>query len=44
VLSRSFVLPPEIRRVRVLTRYGVQRMGDPTRDAIRLELMLEAPR
>jgi len=41
LLSPSFVPPPEIRRLRMLTRYRVQLMGDRTRDAIRLELMLE---
>ena len=37
----SFVPPPEIRRLRNLTRYRVQLMGDRTRDAIRLEQLLE---
>ena len=37
----SFVPPPDIRRLRMLTRYRVQLMGDRTREAIRLELMLE---
>jgi transposase len=41
LLSPSFVPPPEIRRLRMLTRYRVQLMGDRTRDTIRLELMLE---
>ena len=37
----SFVPPPEIRRLRMLTRYRVQLMGDRRRDIVRLELMLE---
>src|SRR3954453_18593958 len=37
----SFVPPPDIRRWRMLTRYRVQLMGDRTREATRLELMLE---
>jgi transposase len=37
----SFVPPPDIRRLRMLTRYRVQLMGDRTREATRLELMLE---
>jgi len=37
----SFVPPPPIRRLRLLTRYRVQLMGDRTRDAGRLEKMLE---
>jgi transposase len=37
----SFVPPPDIRRLRMLTRYRVQLMGDRTREAIRLEGMLE---
>jgi transposase len=41
LLSPSFVPPPDIRRLRMLTRYRVQLMGDRTRDTIRLELMLE---
>lgn len=41
LLAPSFVPPPEIRRLRMLTRYRVQLMGDRTREAIRLELMLE---
>ncbi len=41
LLSPSFVPPPEIRRLRLLTRYRAQLQGDRTRDAIRLELMLE---
>ncbi|MBA8792847.1 transposase [Friedmanniella endophytica] len=41
LLSPSFVPPPEIRRLRLLTRYRVQLMGDRTRDTTRLELMLE---
>jgi transposase len=41
LLRPSFVPPPEIRRLRMLTRYRVQLMGDRTREATRLELMLE---
>jgi transposase len=41
LLAPSFVPPPEIRRLRLLTRYRVQLMGDRTRDTTRLELMLE---
>jgi hypothetical protein len=32
---------PEIRRLRNLTRYRAQLMGDRTRDAVRLEKLLE---
>jgi transposase len=41
LLRPSFVPPPDIRRLRMLTRYRVQLMGDRTRETIRLELMLE---
>jgi transposase len=41
LLAPSFVPPPEIRSLRMLTRYRVQLMGDRTREAVRLELMLE---
>jgi hypothetical protein len=41
LLAPSFVPPPEIRRLRMLTRYRVQLMGDRRRDLVRLELMLE---
>jgi transposase len=41
LLAPSFVPPPEIRRLRMLTRYRVQLMGDRTRESVRLELMLE---
>jgi transposase len=41
LLAPSFVPPPEIRRLRMLTRYRVQLMGDRIRDTTRLELMLE---
>ena len=41
VVAPSFVPPPEIRRLRMLTRYRVQLMGDRTREMVRLELMLE---
>jgi transposase len=37
----SFVPPPPIRRLRLLTRYRTQLIGDRTRDAGRLEKMLE---
>jgi transposase len=40
----SFVPPPDIRRLRMLTRYRVQLMGDRTREATRLEGMLEESR
>src|SRR3954466_1258072 len=41
LLAPSFVPPPDIRRLRMLTRYREQLMGDRTREATRLELMLE---
>ncbi len=41
LLAPSFVPPPEIRRLRMLTRYRVQLMGDRRRDIVRLELMLD---
>jgi transposase len=41
LLSPFFVPPPEIRHLRMLTRYRVQLMGDRTRDVTRLEQMLE---
>ena len=41
LLTPSFVPPPAIRRLRMLTRYRVQLMGDRTRETVRLELMLE---
>jgi Transposase len=44
LLRPSFVPPPEIRRLRMLTRYRVQLMGDRGRDIVRLELMLELSR
>ena len=37
----SFVPPPDIRQLRNLTRYRVQLHGDRTRDATRLEKLLE---
>ncbi|GAB3062378.1 hypothetical protein GCM10027053_26030 [Intrasporangium mesophilum] len=37
----SFVPPPAIRRLRLLTRYRTQLTGDRTRDGGRLEQMLE---
>ena len=40
----SFVPPPDIRRLRNLTRYRVQLMGDRTRDATRLDKLLQTPR
>jgi transposase len=41
LLRPSFLPPPPIRQLRMLTRYRVQLMGDRTRDATRLEQMLE---
>jgi transposase len=41
LLAPSFVPPPQIRRLRMLTRYRMQLMGDRTRETVRLELMLE---
>src|SRR5487761_2517538 len=41
LLRPSFVPPPAIRRLRLLSRYRVQLMGDRTRDITRLELLLE---
>src|SRR3712207_8844257 len=41
LLRPSFVPPADIRRLRMLTRYREQLMGDRTREATRLELMLE---
>jgi transposase len=41
LLRPSFVPPPEIRRLRLLTRYRDQLRADRTREMIRLELMLE---
>jgi transposase len=41
LLAPSFVPPPQIRRLRLLTRYRMQLLGDRTRDTVRLELMLE---
>ena len=41
LVAPSFVPPPPIRRLRNLTRYRVQLMGDRTRDATRLEKLLE---
>jgi transposase len=41
LLRPSFVPPPDIRHLRMLTRYRVQLMGDRTRDVTRLEQMLE---
>jgi hypothetical protein len=41
LLTASFVPPSSIRRLRLLTRYRMQLTGDRTREAIRLELMLE---
>jgi len=37
----SFVPPPQIRRLRNMTRHRVQLQGDRTRDAARLEKLLE---
>jgi transposase len=41
LLRPSFVPPPPIRRLRMLTRYREQLKGDRTRETVRLELMLE---
>ena len=41
LLRPSFVPPPDIRRLRMLTRYRDQLLGDRVREMIRLELMLE---
>jgi transposase len=41
LIRPSFVPPPVIRRLRMLTRYRVQLMGDRTREVTRLELMPE---
>lgn len=41
LLRPSFVPPPQIRRLRLLTRYRDQLLADRTREMIRLELMLE---
>jgi transposase len=41
LLRPSFVPPPQIRRLRMLTRYRAQLMGDRAREIVRLELMLE---
>src|SRR3712207_2425654 len=41
LLRPSFVPPADLRRLRMLTRYREQLMGDRTREATRLELMLE---
>lgn len=41
LLRPSFVPPPPIRRLRMLTRYRVQLQGDRIRELTRLELMLE---
>jgi Transposase len=41
LLAPSFVPPPDIRRLRMLTRYRVQLQGDRSREIVRLELMLE---
>ncbi len=41
LLTPSFVPPPPIRRLRMLTRYRVQLLGDRSREMVRLELMLE---
>jgi transposase len=41
LLAPSFVPPPQIRRLRMLTRYRMQLMADRSREMVRLELMLE---
>jgi hypothetical protein len=40
LLAPLFVPPPDIRRLRMLTRYRTQPMGDRSREIVRLELML----
>jgi hypothetical protein len=40
----SFVPPPQIRRLRLLSRYRMQLLGDRTRDTTWLELMFEMSR
>ena len=41
LLTPSFVPPPPIRHLRMLTRYRSQLHGDRTREIVRLEMMLE---
>jgi transposase len=41
LLKPSFVPPPAIRQLRMLTRYREQLQGDRTRETVRLELMLD---
>jgi transposase len=41
LLAPSFVPPPDIRRLRMLTRSRVQLIADRAREIVRLELMLE---
>lgn len=41
LLRPSFVPPPAVRKLRLLTRYRMQLLGDRTRDSKRLEVMLE---
>ena len=41
LVAPSFVPPPDIRRLRNLTRYRVQLMGDRVREASRVEKLLE---
>jgi transposase len=41
LLKPSFVPPPAVRQLRMLTRYRTQLQGDKTREIVRLELMLE---
>lgn len=41
LLTPSFVPPPEIRRLRLMTRYREQLKGDRTREIVRLEMLLE---
>src|SRR4029453_17188365 len=42
LLAPSFVPPPQVRRLRMLTRYRMQLMGDRSREMVRLGLMLGA--
>jgi transposase len=44
LLRPTLVPPPDIRRLRMLTRYWVQLMADRTREVTRLEGMLEESR
>lgn len=41
LLTPSFVPPPEIRKLRLMTRYREQLKGDRVREIVRLEMLLE---